>query len=333
MRLPCTAVCIVVTRASFFSFPVPRSQVLMPAVLAGNMTKVQSILNHLTTQVQVPVHLNPDSESLDSDFESTSTPAKKVRLSSSPCDGTSPDTEMVEVPEIIANPPLPGKSSEVENLPKLLDSQNDHQSSLSQSALLHKDSEEASGDNDVNKPAPKRIRFSEPDAALPAPKPRKPTPFSALDLVKPSERPQPLFCPPATAEQWKPVMSAPVLAQSDRGAEQILKIDFDQQMPVVENEAVSVSRTGAESSPTLTQTYSICSLVKPSVIKEMKVSSPGYGLDVLREATVHNSNILHVCCQMEGGRKVEGTGSKGEELREATDSFRPLTGEPRTLHV
>ena len=49
--------------------------------------------------------------------------------------------------------------------------------------------------------------------------------------------------------------------------------------------------------------------------------------EVLFEATVHNANLLHICCQLEAGVGGSvGTLSAQSELREATRVFRPHTG-------
>ena len=286
----------------------------MPAVVAGNAVKVQCILNHLTSQIQVPVPHIPDSESQDSN---SSIPAKRMRLNPSPRDGSGPDTEMAEISETAANSTLPVQSQEVENLPKasLFESQkNIHQTSSSRPVSMHEDSDETTADSG-KVPATKRIHFPEPDAAVPTPKLRKPTPFSVLDLVKPSERPQPL--PPVAAV-------VPTPAVSRHGSDQVLKIDFDQQMQVVEKETPSVSRPRIEATPIPTRDQP-SAVVTSGFIDEMNSCTPDYGLDVLLEATVHNSNILHVCCQLEGGGKGEAAGHKGEEL-DASDIFRSHAG-------
>lgn len=49
--------------------------------------------------------------------------------------------------------------------------------------------------------------------------------------------------------------------------------------------------------------------------------------EVLFEATVHNANVLHICCQLETGTGGSvGAQSTQSELREAARVFRPHTG-------
>ena len=359
-----SATCVKLRACFPFPYPVPRPRVLMPAVVAGNAVKVQCILNHLTSQLQTPAGRNPDSDSPDSD---SSIPAKRMCLNPSPRDGSSPDAEMAEVSEVASNPSLPVETPEAETLPKqslTWEYRNIQQTSSSESVSMNENSNETSGDGD-NIPIPKRIHFLEPDIAGPVPKLRKPTPFSVSDLIKPSERPQPL--PPAAADSGKPserhqplpsaeadlgkpskqpqplpqaaadrtqaVTPVPVPSTSRLEADRILKIDFDQQLQVVEKEAPSLSKTKAGSTPVPTgDGLQQGAAMTSSFMDEINSSSASYSLDVLLEATLHNSNILHVCCQLEGGGKSEGAGHKGEEL-EAPDIFRSHAGTCRCIDV
>ena len=92
----------------------------------------------------------------------------------------------------------------------------------------------------------------------------------------------------------------PEYSLSSPTADQVLKIDFDSEMEVLEK------RT-------------------PCVTTSVEMDEVQYGVEVLLEATVRNSNLLHVCCQLESACGV--TKSDGLELTKTTEVFTPHKGE------
>ena len=182
-------------------------------------------------------------------------------------------------------------------------------------ANIHVDDESAQQESSQSQPCPpKPTETSEEDEDSPVPK--RPKLTSPAACKEPSEQNE-----HTVKESSSKRLSERLKSLTDMPSE----IPFEAEIPIVEKSTTSTSTTAQNLQSSDEKLLSAAQEMESSssdVYADEKVDS----LEIFFETTVHNSNVLHVCCQLNDGSG--GVGAKaGKAAGEERDRERERGGE------